>query len=654
MLPKGQQRSNQSITWTPVRRWTLVGLAGCLAIGAPAWWWTSASSPVAAPSASSFGALASTATPIPEPSARGRSRERGLTWQVGEERSYEIDVNTLTSVTLGDGKGMPPMAMSESWRGQVSLRVVDEHEGRAVVRVFCTPPRVTLHLRDRDFAHALPASAVYYLVDHDGRIAELRVGPGWSMDAIGLNAVTHLLGVVHVVDERRTAELRWQTTERDATGTFVADYTQRKEHVAKRKLSYRQLADGRPVDAGEVSVEDSDYKFELDPAGWTAGLEAHESLRHALSMGAFAGAGSGSATVQISLHRIGYRLDRGEDGGWRELPAIRPERVATAVATRRSLRGPTRPWASVRSTLRAFDQRDPNAPDAALPEAERAALVDDLAAHIAQDPKALREAEQLVAEAKREATIALLDGALATAGTPEAQDALLRIAEMPRSDRVRENAYAVLGTVAEPTTATVEGLEQAVRSSTGDDRNTPLLALANAASHLGDGEQSDVRARVVTDMIERLRSADSPQDLLLAIVAIANTSDLRSFQPLRDVYDAHPESVPIRTAIVTGVASLPFAEDVDAFVVGVTENDPSPSVRMTGVQTANLRGAERFVTLFRFIAHEDVSSQVRAEVVSAAAQNASRVPALRNLLDDISANDPDPAVRGMAKKALTP
>jgi hypothetical protein len=170
----------------------------------------------------------------------------------------------------------------------------------------------------------------------------------------------------------------------------------------------------------------------------------------------------------------------------------------------------------------------------------------------------------------------LYAGALARAGTPEAEQALTGTLDALREAPARrELALASLGTLARPSEAT----ERAVRALGAAEpamARTASLALATFADRLRP--RAPERARALEDeALQRLAEARSPDERSFALTALGNAASERAVEPARD--GLRSEHVTVRQSAVQALREVPSA-DAEALLLAAALEDASSVVRV--------------------------------------------------------------------------
>jgi hypothetical protein len=451
----------------------------------------------------------------------------------------------------------------------------------------------------------------------------------------------------------RTDDLRsaasWTANESDPTGEYVASYERdtTRRCVQKSRTRYTRVAaaDGLvPVENAGAVTSALKSAITLDAGLWPASIDGTDSLR--IEPGGGLPSIDASASIRLDLRET--TLDGAHAAAFAGVPesyerttiasagdspdAARQDRELVAGATLASLR------TQLERVARAEDKGQ-----------ERAHLHDQLAALFRLDPAATREAAAGTLAGQDPATARVVIGALGTAGTPEAQDALAALAESDTLDtKLRANALANLGLVEAPTTSTLEALDRQTASDTRSVRSTATLALGNAARSLeaGGDESADT---TVLDLLERLDGATNPADQALYLRALGNAGDPRAL-PAIETALASPEER-VRSA---AAEALRFIADprADVLLSKVLVADLSPTVRRSAVLAATFREITPLLPAMDAALGKDGDERVRMDVVAALGRARKAAPAVIELLRGTAEHDPSADIRKRAAAYL--
>ncbi|WP_257452583.1 HEAT repeat domain-containing protein [Archangium lipolyticum] len=268
-------------------------------------------------------------------------------------------------------------------------------------------------------------------------------------------------------------------------------------------------------------------------------------------------------------------------------------------------------------------------------------------------PETCQDASKLLALSKgpHELDFQLVAGALVSAGTPEAQQALVAAIEAT-GDRLphQRTLTPLLGMVAKPTEATESALHALVRDhALGEVRDTARLALGNMARTLQEQEPGRAE-RLVQEGVEFARSARNLEERVVAIQTLGNTGSPQGFEYLS-------QSVKDPNAAVRqkGVSALRFIETeaAERLLLEVASRDEAASVRGEAVVSLSFRrlSAATVGELLRRV-RQDPSESVRQLIVKVLADEAPRYLEIRETLEQVSREDASSSVRKVATLVL--
>jgi|GEM_PF-4925968 len=268
-------------------------------------------------------------------------------------------------------------------------------------------------------------------------------------------------------------------------------------------------------------------------------------------------------------------------------------------------------------------------------------------------PEACRDASALLATSKgpHETTFQLVAGALVSAGTPEAQHALVAAIDAT-SDRLphQRTLSSLLGTVSKPTPDSESLLRSLVKGHAQDEvRDTARLALGNVARSL-QGQEPQRAERLVQDSIAFAQSASSPQERVVALQALGNTGAPQSLDVL-----ARTVKEPDATLRQTGASALRFIESDEAerMLLELATRDASDRVRGEAVSALSFRTlSPQTVAELRQQVRKDPSESVRQLLVKVLADEAPRYADITLTLEEVSRNDASASVRKLATLVL--
>lgn len=447
----------------------------------------------------------------------------------------------------------------------------------------------------------------------------------------------------------RTA--RWETRETDLAGAFDAAYEQvGARGVAKRKLRYVEGASR----LASTKVVSSRFQAELDPAGfWLDRLEGAEQAQVETPDGRVVGVVEGRITLQstrdpvdgaLAIWKVDELLTRGVPAGGGPGPV--PARAALDEDRARAERERFR---------REGETLDHLVAGLATHKPQDAAFGHRFAAFVRAFPE---RAGALAARVRHvpEMQAALLVNVLELAGVPEAQAALLEIAEgAGESEQSRLQALAALAGVAAPTAETLARLQRLAATLTDEGAanavaSSALLTLGALASKAEGGlRDSSVRA------IEAgLADAREPAVQRVHLLALENAGAKVPDGALA-AYLASDDAG-VRQAAVAGAVRSGDAASAGR-IAAIVERDASPAVRLAAVEALSQlppdSGVDSTVAR-RLSGGAEPDPHVRAQMVRLLASRMKEQPARRRDLEEALRRERDREVIVAIANALVP
>jgi HEAT repeat protein len=313
-------------------------------------------------------------------------------------------------------------------------------------------------------------------VEPDGRVAEVRFA-----DATPDGARAVLAAVAHAWQHTKAANpaaTRWETTESDTNGAYVASY----ERDAGTVTKHWTIPADRVAFRGETTVE---YTFRGEQLT-TVAFDQHADVNvH----------GSGDAASEPYRLTIDLEATSAGDGAWSA--SVSPETLQPFDATHLKAQVKAAPVVAppFDETLDEVRARATRADPAA-----RVQLRNHLAAAISAEPGASARIASLIrvgALADSAQTVAI--AALATAQTPEAQSALGELCfDDALANVARHQALAAVTLMSRPSAQLVATL---TRFATSDDSLAPAAAAAAAAAASKLVGVAPTDAKAATDAI---------------------------------------------------------------------------------------------------------------------------------------------------------
>jgi len=515
----------------------------------------------------------------------------GPNWIPGAKQSYELRISSHVRMSLPGSPG--PQELVQRISGILNLRVFDVEGSVARVGFQLDPVHYTLNGQIEEGIEEGISAPFLVQFGADGR-------PGFFEFPAALEDVERILleeGIrTFQVVFPEEASRAWSTTEEHATGRYLAHYESRDDgSLHKRKTLYTRVAlPFEEMGAPEAHLPESLAIFRFSPGtAWLRAATVQERLI------ATAGAQRISeAEVEAELSLVATVSDREIALFERE-----PAELLRGFARATSLPGEGPP-PEVR--LAELVEQLRGSPD------QRIAKRQSLEEALRQQPElAFRLLETLLDPALEDDAAATLLHALERAGTPEAQEALLRVMEDPAYDRRnRTRATIALGGVENAGDETITALLHVGRSSRDPQlANTALLALGNIGNTLReadaaradglrrtlssnlrgsrDSEEAGVMLKAMGNMrdpelgeaITPYLAAPSPFVRASAARALGNSQAEGAIEQLTERLWVEENAV-VRGAIVEGLAELPStSKDSLAAVDALALDEPDPTTR---------------------------------------------------------------------------
>lgn len=567
--------------------------------------------------------------PDPPPSEALRpgvkGRERVLTPGVRHQYTFDLDRRTTEATDAGR------RATHTGWSGALALTYLGSAGGQHLFSGQLVPTRVeaeeeeTPALTDeaRQRFHAMFEPPVYVAQDVRGRV--LAVHFDAKQDASARRFVRTLLASTQFVAEDGS---QWSTEETDPTGDFESEYRAggAANTYVKTKRRYLRRAPhvtGPPRTRGHLDftlfedghVREVTGSDVVELGGGKAGLP-HVRTETRVAM----------TCVGVDRHALALS----------SFQSARPGLKAEALSAQEPASAP-------------LDVKDARLGDlvaqlAKKPEPQAHAR---LAALFRVEPAAAERAARIVRQGTADPALAgQVVEALASAGTHEAQRALVSILEDPRLRlETRAHTARVAGGVEQPTAELAEALTRLVD---GEDRlRTPAALAVGALAKALALSEPERGSELLDGMLERCGAKKLAPEVCLRALAQAGSP-----RALAYVKAALSHRLPlVREAATEALRAIPGAEP-DALLDRVLLEDPDPRVRALAVVAISQRVAGPHMQAVTRALLEEPGEQVRLEVVRMLGGLRTVEPAAQALLQDAAENDPAANVRRQAAALL--
>ncbi|QDE65520.1 hypothetical protein BHS09_00010 [Myxococcus xanthus] len=574
-------------------------------------------------------------TLAPEENLPGvKGRERVLV--VGHRLRYTFDLDLRTHTDLSAGARE---SLHTGWSGLLELTYLGAEGEQRLFSCHLVPTRLDVEAGETPLPGdaALRALQVMFerpvYVGQDVRGRLMAVHFDAAQDATARRLVRLLLASTQFVAEDGP---RWSTEEPDSRGDLEAVYRAGGSANTYVKTKRRYLRSGSAV---------------------LPRLQGH--LDFTLFADGHVKEATGSEVVELG-------------GGGTGLPRIREEtRVAlTNVGVDYRLSS-LRPFEATRATLRSERLTDSAGMEEASLEARdrqlvKGAKLDDLLRALAKredlDTARLRLTalfRQNLAEVDR-AVALIRQGsadevrseqmleALASAGTPETQRALVSVLEGERiRPKTRAHAARVIGRMERPSLLLGDALERVLEATRDAGVRRAAALSVGALSKMLEVPEPGRSQALVEGLVGRCRSGTLEPEVCLDALARAGAPAGLAYVKSALV---HPEAS-VRGAATEALRAIPGAA-VDALLDQVMLDDPSARVRALAVKAVSQRVAGAHLEALARVLRAERSERVRVEVVRLLGHlQAVEAPAAA-LLRDVAANDGAANVRAMATSLL--
>ena len=447
----------------------------------------------------------------------------------------------------------------------------------------------------------------------------------------------------------------WQAEEQALEGDVLVAYGRLPgagAPIEKRVVRYVSVAAlGGAVPASQVGEYAITGRAEvsLDPAGWLAGREGQETLRVAPDGGLLTVRESRTSRLVQVQRREAPEAVADFERDWPRLDTGRLVDVQRLASDRAAIDKGWVAGASLSTLLSALKA----APGGDAGGQARANLVPRLAALLRLEPRRARDLETLARQQGDVQESQTLLAALSSAGTPEAQEALVALGGdpvVPRNERLR--AVGLLGLAKNPTAESGAALSGWRASEDADLAQTATLALGNHVKRRleqGGAQAPAETADLVQALLDALAAATTPEERALYLKALGNTGDPRAVPAI--VAQLATDDVSVRTAALWALRFMPGAE-VDALLVEALTKEPALACRQAVVAGAAFRDLAPLGAALDQVAKVYPDKALRLDVVQLLGVSKERYPPGIATLTYVAANDSSPEVREAAAQAL--
>ncbi len=583
---------------------------------------------------------------------------------MGEVRTYRAELSSTSSLSLGSAYPQvqaSEQAVSTRMRGSLRLDIFEAQGESALARVVLAPEFFSLNAGGQDVPGGLEQLRnlaqvpLIARLHRDGRVLGVRASAMHEQQPLLLGPLKTLLAVLQAIQPPQPGTVRWDGEEDDTTGLSVVAYTRSGANLEKRKQSYRALATPaglKPVDASlKVVPREALAQLSLEVSGWPESVTSTELVEifqaspgpNGLPQPYRVATVTTRASLRLATHALTGALPPA-DADWRGQPERRLAHASEPPGGLEDHRPPQFLLDELRATESIND------------EAERLRAQSALLLPLSDAMRRMPLATRMASEALRSPKGISLDrastliGALMSAGTPEAQLELGRVAREPRVDeRIRRQALGQLGLVEKPTAESVTLARESLSSADVDERATGSLALGSMTRSLR--QAGDPLATDTTQvLLGLLREARTELDKVLALDALGNAGAPEALPTLLAALLA-PEPM-VRNSAVRALRQMPSGA-ADEAINRTLFKDPEPLVREGAVFALGFRELTRHLTAIRSALSVEPQPRVRLALVRLLGDRMREVPTARELLVQTASSDTDLDVRLAARDELS-
>lgn len=437
----------------------------------------------------------------------------------------------------------------------------------------------------------------------------------------------------------------WIATERDAAGSYVAQYhSPGPLAVVKHKLRYLAV-DGIPDKTGlRVAVDDSETLFTLDDEGRPGAIDARESNRIDMQLG------TPGLGVTVRLHLDHPRTDRAP---------VLPVDVREAEA-----RTVSEPIVTQRTT---DDELQAHADAAVIAGVSIEELLAALAsgrdepkmrtkleAMFRRRPETVMPAVRFALGGTTQAQSAVLD-ALGVAGTAQTQQALCDLSDDPRAPLWTQKAalIALVGTRRPDESTMGEFLRRTERAEGVADASArhQLLFTAGTLARNGQDAHPEAAAGLISALARRYAHCGGDETECVAAIGALGNAGTPAVMPFLQPILSSPDAT--RRAAAADALRLVRDPEADRWIVDRIADDPDPGVRAAAVATARYRPIEPLFGVLSQALESDPADRVRIQAVDVLTAYVGN-PLVQQAFVAAAAHDSSANVRRLAREGLQP
>lgn len=461
----------------------------------------------------------------------------------------------------------------------------------------------------------------YLTLDPQGRVTSFQFSPDQRSLARGV--VRSLATATQLVGAGAGGE-QWDIEESDQTGRYLASYSRSGATIDKIKRSYTRVSG-----ALEITELAAHTVFQAGGAV-PASVSVDELLAGRTGKIALA------SRSRIALHLVGSDAVQPPERDLRGLDVVAVDGPAGSPRDRRDADRKLLAGATIAGLLA----------DLAVDDDHVVASVGArLAALLRLEPARAAELAERVAGADPR-TAGVILGALGTAGTAEAQTALVGLAGSSALAATDRAQVAVATTMVEhPTAELTEVLGGNLDAPDAELRSTSGLALGVAAARLAHDDAGRGQA-IVDDLLARLADASDPAQQVLLLRALGNTGDARAIPALQIALSS---TWPRVRGVAVETLRMFAGARVDDLIARALVDDPDPSVRRAAVFASSFRPIVPLLDTLGRALGSDRDVGVRLAVLRLLGDHLS-VAGASALVDAAARRDPAEDVRAEARR----
>jgi hypothetical protein len=601
----------------------------------------------------------------PSASAVVKQQDMALVWERGVRQMYRVAIQSRVEMMAAESGTSPTKGVDLEIEGTLNCRHLGEVEGVNYVAFQWSPVEVRFGGRRSQTLEGLYSNVFVVMFCPFGSVLET-IHPVFirPREKDSIKGLMSLLQVTIPSRTNRQEESNWCVEEKDAIGTYLAEYNVAAPGVlVKQKREYRRTEEekeaARKSGAGDVDVqiEASSFQAVIKPGvSWLDELTGGEVVR--MTMPARV---RSEVRSSVSLKRIDYRPNASLSI-WNltgDYKTICEKLVMMGYNDKLSPDA----WEKVRleqlreryAGVSIFEMYN-NLIDAIAGMEKHADTVPALYAlrdYLQAYPKYASEIPGIIKEKKLDDQQAgRLIHALELAGTPECQEQLVRIAnDQDQQANQRLQSVVAMGGVDHPEAFMTKALLDLSERQDVDDRlrNTSILSYGMHGNALGASKTDEDRKaaqRIVEKLYARLQAADDEEKEIL-LLALDNTHriDVEKIQPYLE-----SQSGRIRSAALRGLRHAPPSTAIPILEKAMTQ-DVSSDVRETAFETLLQFGDAGTASLVRERAPKEGSGVLKRKMIGFLGERRSD-PANAACLKSLLTVEQDSALQKAIKDAL--